>query len=249
MSHPWYETYFGADYLSIYRLADTAAQLAMLERLLAPYAGGRILDLPCGHGRHSVPLAQRGFQMVGLDLSPVFLDVARGAARQAHLPPRFARADMRVMPIADASCDAAICMFTSLGYFDSDAQHRGVLCEFSRVVKPGGGLVLDLANIDAVRRQPPTSHWTKDGVEVHSRYSFDEASRRATTYRQVTFADGRTAEYDSSVRLFEAAEIEPMLHTSGWAIIEQQGSYAGGPVVPEQPRRILVCRRQRQELL
>ncbi|MBI5833192.1 MAG: class I SAM-dependent methyltransferase [Armatimonadetes bacterium] len=241
MNEPWYETYFGADYLSIYRLADTAEQLALLEGLLAPFAGGRILDLPCGHGRHSVPLAQRGFQMVGVDLSSVFLNVALSAARAARTPARFARGDMRAMPVGTDSVDAAICMFTSLGYFDSDDQHLGVLREFARVVRPGGALVLDLANIDAVRAQADSAHWTKDGVEVSSHYSFDESAKRARTERLVTFADGRTAHYESSVRLFEEAEILDLLSAAGWRVSEQLGSYAGGSVSPRLPRRILVC--------
>jgi len=242
MNEAWYETYFGADYLSIYRLADTAEQLALLERLLAPFAGGRILDLPCGHGRHAAPLAAAGFQVVGVDLSTVFLHVAASAERAKDLPVRLARADMRVMPLASSAFDAAICMFTSLGYFDTDEEHLGVLREFARVVRPGGGLVLDLANIDAVRVQPDSAQWRKNGVEVSSRYAFDESTRRAVTRRLVRFDDGRTAEYESSVRLFEAAEIESLLRAAGWRVIEQLGSYGGGEVSSALPRRILVCR-------
>lgn len=244
MNEAWYQSYFGADYLSIYRLADTAEQLALLDRLLAPYAGGRILDLPCGHGRHCVPLAQAGFEVVGLDLSPVFLGVAAQAARGESLPLRLGRADMRWMPLATATFDAAICMFTSLGYFDTDEEHLGVLREFARVVRPGGGFVLDLANIDAVRRQRPTAQWSKNGVEVRSRYAFDESTRRAATYRLVTFADGRTAHYESSVRLFEAEEIGGLLAAAGFGITRCYGSYAGEELSPERPRRILVCERR-----
>jgi SAM-dependent methyltransferase len=240
---PWYARYFGADYLRIYRLADTEEQLALLRRVLAPWQGGRLLDLPCGHGRHAVTLASEGWRVCGLDLNPTFLTVARleAARRGVSLP--LARADMRRVPLADAGFDALICMFTSLGYFDSDEEHQGVLLEFARLLRPGGGFVLDLANVDAVRRQPPEAHWMKEGVEVHSTYLWDEATHRAETRRDVSFPDGRREHYASSVRLFESAELAAMLAVAGFTVLERYGSYAGEPLAEDRPRRIVVARR------
>jgi SAM-dependent methyltransferase len=239
---PWYERYFGADYLRIYRLADTEEQLAFLRTVLAPYRGGGwVLDLPCGHGRHCLTLASEGWRLVGLDLSPTFLAVAGRRAAELALPGRLARADMRFVPLADGACAAAICMFTSLGYFDRDAEHQQVLDEFGRVVAAGGRLVLDLANINAVRRQPPGAEWRKDGVQVVSRYLWHEDRRRAETRRTVTFADGRVEHYQSSVRLFEADEIEAMLAAAGFAIETVYGSYRAEPLTETQPRRLLVA--------
>lgn len=240
----WYRNYFGPEYLQIYRFADTNEQRAFLTRALAEYlAGARVLDLPCGHGRHAVHLAQAGAAMHGLDLNRLFLGLARQAAREAEVPLRLARGDMRRTPWADAAFDAAICMFTSLGYFDDPADNQQVLDEFARVVRPGGRFILDLANIDAVRRQKPSASWEKDGVRVDSRYLWDEATKRAGTERRATFADGRTTELSSSVRLYEETEILAMLDRAGWRVEEQRGSYGGGPVDDDSPRRILLCRR------
>ncbi len=243
MDTPWYQTYFGADYLSIYRLADTEDQLALLRRVLAPLAGGLIYDLPCGHGRHTGPLTRDGYRIVGLDLSETFLRVAQDRARTEGWPARLARADLRDLPLVHGRADAVICMFTSLGYFDDDREHAAVVVEFARLVRPGGRLVLDLANIDAVRMQPPTSSWTKDGVEVHSTYCFDESTKRAHTAREVRFPDGRQEHYESSVRLFEADELRGLFAIAGWHLDDQLGTYAGDPVTPHTPRRISLCTR------
>ena len=240
----WYARYFGADYLRIYRLADTGEQLAFLREALADLApGARVLDLPCGHGRHAVELARWGWRVVGVDLSPTFLATAAAAAAHAGQRLALVRGDMRRFPLSDAAFPAAICMFTSLGYFSDDAQHQAVLDEFARVLMPRGRFVLDLANIDAVRAQPTSAEWERDGVRVRSRYLWDEATRRATTQREAVFADGRVEHYESSVRLFEAAEIETMLARAGLAIERVQGAYTGGPVTPESRRRILICAR------
>ncbi|MCC7491460.1 MAG: methyltransferase domain-containing protein [Fimbriimonadaceae bacterium] len=242
---PWYQRYFGSDYLRIYRLADTAEQIAFLRDLLR-HSGppGRLLDLPCGHGRHAVEIAGWGWQVTGLDLSPPFLQVAAQAAGAAGRPVRLVRGDMRCFPLASATFEVSICMFTSLGYFDEVAENARVLREFWRVTRPGGRFVLDLANIDFVRQQAPRAEWSKDGVTVRSEYLWSEATRRAVTRRWATFDDGRAEQYESSVRLFEGAEIEGLLAASGFVVESQQGAYRGGPVSPQLPRRILLCRRR-----
>ncbi len=243
----WYRRYFGPDYLRIYRLADTPAQLAFLTARLAPLAPARVLDLPCGHGRHAVPLSRLGLRFVGLDLSLPFLHVAQRSAADEGVPLPLVRGDMRWFPFTAASFDAAICMFNSLGYFERDEDNQLVLNEFGRVVRPGGPLLLDLANIDHVRIQPTFSAWEKDGTRVETEYVWHEAARQAETVRQVTFDDGRHETYRSLVRLFEADEIEPMLTAAGFAIEARQGSFDGGTVHPDRPRRILMCRRTPHE--
>jgi len=241
---PWFERYFGIDYLRIYRLADTAVQLAMLRRHLGDLpAGTRLLDLPCGHGRHAVELATWGLDVTGLDLSPDFLAVARQSAAERDARVRLVRADMRALPLANASFAAAICLFNSLGYFDQVTDNQTVLGEFGRVVRPGGRLILDLANIDYVRRQPDSAYWEKDGAKVTTRYEWHETTRRTVTRRQVVFDDGRYETYESSVRLFEAAEIEPMLVQAGWRVVARYGYYDEVPLELTSPRRILFCNR------
>ena len=241
---PWFERYFGLDYLRIYRLADTPAQLGLLRRLLGDRpAGTRLLDLPCGHGRHAVEVASWGLEVTGLDLTADFLAVAGAAAAAQGVRLRLVRGDMRWMPFADGAFDVAICMFTSLGYFDQMAENQVVLDEFGRVVRSGGQLLLDLANIEYVRHQPESGYWEKDGTRVATQYLWHEATQRAETRRQVTFADGREETYESSVRLFEPGEIEAMLKRAGWQITARWGTYNEDPVAAANPRRILLCER------
>lgn len=240
----WYRRYFGPDYLRIYRLADTAAQLEFLTAVLRPLAPATVLDLPCGHGRHAVPLSRLGLRFHGLDLSLPFLHVARRAAADGGVTFPLVRGDMRWFPFADGAFDAAICMFNSLGYFERDEDNALVLNEFGRVLRPGATFVLDLANIDYVRVQPGSSSWEKDGARVRTEYLWHEDTRRAETIRRVDFDDGRAETYRSLVRLFEADEIEPLIAAAGFTIETRQGSFVGGEIHRDRPRRIFVCRRQ-----
>src|ERR1051326_4605830 len=86
---PWYKTFFGADYLQMYTFLTperTEREVEGIIRLLNLPAGSSLLDLCCGHGRHTIALARRGFHMSGLDLSPVFLQQAREEADQQGGP-------------------------------------------------------------------------------------------------------------------------------------------------------------------
>ncbi len=94
----------------------TTQQVEFIADVLGLPAGARILDLCCGHGRHAVPLAQRGFAVTGLDLSAYHLRLARKAAREAGVRVRWLRRDMRDIP-SQGEFDAVINMFSALRVF------------------------------------------------------------------------------------------------------------------------------------
>ena len=96
---PWYVIYFDEQYFDIYgqMLSEdrTTRELDGIEKLLALPPGSRILDLACGHGRHAIPLAQRGYQVTGQDLSEAFLERARAEAQARGVMVRWVHRDMR----------------------------------------------------------------------------------------------------------------------------------------------------------
>src|SRR2546428_2156051 len=75
----WWQTGFGPSYLALYDdfLAErTPVEVDQIEALLQLHPPRRILDLPCGQGRHAIELARRGYEVTGVDLSPYMLGVA-----------------------------------------------------------------------------------------------------------------------------------------------------------------------------
>src|SRR4051812_20193450 len=99
MSETWYREIFNEEYLRLYLPSLTAErtkrEVEELCGLLQLPAGAKILDLCCGHGRHSVALAERGYQVTGQDLSGHFLDIARTAAAERGAEVRWVHGDMR----------------------------------------------------------------------------------------------------------------------------------------------------------
>jgi SAM-dependent methyltransferase len=127
--------------------ARTAREVATVLRVARAHFGARadarrlrILDVPCGAGRHARALATQGFAVVGLDLQEHALRRLR--------PVPCAVADMRSLPVASGSFDLVLNLWNSLGYFLEEAEDLVPLGEFRRVLRPGGLAVLQ-ADLDA----------------------------------------------------------------------------------------------------
>ena len=87
---------------------------------------GYILDLCCGIGRHSVLLAERGYNVVGVDISPVFIGRANEIAKEENVQDKckFLVGDVRKLEdvLQREVFDAVICIFSSLGYYDDPTE-------------------------------------------------------------------------------------------------------------------------------
>jgi SAM-dependent methyltransferase len=104
---------------------------------------GRLLDLGCGTGRLLVPFADRGWEVIGVDLSPAMLAVAQGkVGPRAEL----VCGNLTQLPFADGSFDAAACLFSTLGMVIGAEMRRRVLGHVARVLRPGGRFVLHVHN-------------------------------------------------------------------------------------------------------
>lgn len=236
----WFEDWFGEEYLTLYPHRDeTEAQHAveMIDKQLGARNVSKALDLACGAGRHTRPLADRWWT-VGLDLSPVLLNVAHSAEPEGN----YVRGDMRVLPFADRSFDLCVNLFTSFGYFDSDAQHLRVLAEVARVMSIGGLFVLDFLNSESVEANLVARDERRVGSQVvEQRRSITDNGRYVE--KRISLA-GSDKQFIERVRLFPVEELEMMLEESGFAVQAKHGDYSGGPIVSNSPRAILFAVRE-----
>ena len=105
MSEPWWKSYFGDDFfdlhIDLFPEEDSRREVASMVEMLGLPADARVLDVPCGWGRHTQLLARGGFQAVGADLSPALL----ARAERGKRAPAYTAADIRFLPFRDASFD------------------------------------------------------------------------------------------------------------------------------------------------
>ncbi len=143
MASNWIHGFFDASYVRLLRAqwpeAVTREQVGFAARVLNLRRGTRVLDVPCGFGRHARFLARRGIMVVGVDLSRAMLAEARRSGPEARLS--FVRADMRRLAYR-GEFDAVLNLYTSFGYF-SPRENRDVLRRMARALKPGGRILID----------------------------------------------------------------------------------------------------------
>lgn len=110
-------------------------------------APGRLIDLGCGTGRLLIPLAQRGFWVLGVDLSMEMLRMARGKAEAAGVSVHLLQANLVELGCLDeASFDYAACLFSTLGMIQGQASRRRMVAQVQRLLRPGGTVILHVHN-------------------------------------------------------------------------------------------------------
>ena len=239
----WFTRWFGKEYLELYPHRDAAearAAVQLIRRAVGGIGGtpiDRALDLACGSGRHARVLRE-WMWTVGFDLSMTLLT---GALQESPASP-YVRGDMRSLPFADHAFGLVVNLFTSFGYFETDAQHLRVLAEVGRVTRRGGTFVLDYLNAEEVRRTlVPFDERTVQGRRVQQQRSI---SRDGRYVEKTITAEGCDHPYVERVRLFTADELRMIIEESGFAIRHEYGDYDGSAWMDTSPRVILIAERE-----
>jgi histidinol-phosphate/aromatic aminotransferase/cobyric acid decarboxylase-like protein/SAM-dependent methyltransferase len=231
---PWYEHYFGADYWRYagaeYTPSRTAAEVDYLSSVLP--GSGRVLDLGCGTGRHSVALARRGYDVVGVDVSAWALARAADAAAEAGVEVEFRRVDLLGPWPALPPVDAVVCV-QAFGW-GSDAEQLRMLRAARAALTPGGILVLDHSNVSAIlRAYQPESVVEVEGSTFHFLRTYDAVSGRSGGELRVRRPDGSAVVLPDDVRLYYPPELATLLARAGFEVERVDADFtAGGPVAP-----------------
>jgi ubiquinone/menaquinone biosynthesis C-methylase UbiE len=227
-----WDAFFSGFYLRAYagdEREDAAAQAAAAARLAGCEAGADLLDVPCGFGRHSVPLARAGYRVVGVDRSEALLAEARRRAGGARWP-KLTRADYRELPFADASFDGAINLFTSLGYLGDEEDTRA-LAEIGRVLRPGARLVIEAMHRDLLVREFSDQDWrlVGEGRLLLERRTFDAVAGIAQVTQTLIEGGGGRDSRSYSIRVYSATELLAMLSRAGFSDARCHGDLEGAP--------------------
>ena len=219
---------FDEDYLRtlpFLRPDQTLREVEFVAAALNCPAGGELLDIGCGYGRHAIELVQRGFNVTGLDLSLPLLIRAADEAQRRALSVNFVHADMREMAF-EKQFDGAYCMLTSFGYFDEEANLR-VAERIGRALKPGARLLLDIVNRDYIVGDLPVRVWWEGtGCVVLEEVDFNFHTSRINTHRSIVFEDGRQLEQELSIRAYSLHEIGRLLRQAGFRVTDVSGHLA-----------------------
>ena len=241
----WHESFFEGLYGRVlagqFDEAASLEQARLVRRLLRLRRGERVLDIPCGQGRLTVPLAETGLLMTGLDRTAGYLCRARRAAKRAGVRACFLCADMRAIAF-DAEFDAAFNWFSSFGYF-SDAENAAFLERIWAALRPGGRFLIETINKSFVlARCRPVQHQQLGGVEVVVRNRWNPRTGRM--HGEWTLRRGRHRErHRMNLRLFNGTEMRRAMRRAGFVDIHLHGRPPLGRFTRHSRRLMAVARR------
>lgn len=240
----WHRSFFKTSFYnpaSPAALAKAGAEASFVIRKMKLRAGDRLLDLCCGPGRHAVPLAKKGLEVTGYDLSADYLKEAAERAAKARVKVRFLKGDMRRLAFK-GEFDAATSLFTSFGYFRKFSDDMLVLKGAARALRPGGYLLLDIVNRERLKRELRQRYWEKLGKNDYSLDESEPAGDGIVTTR--TRLKGGAAESRTYfVRLYSKARISAALRKAGLKPLRCWGGFDGSPFGPGSRRLIVLARR------
>ena len=271
MTASWTEKLFNLAYVNAEGLRhsrqSTSRECDLVLRLLDLKTSDSILDLACGHGRHALELAKRGFRgIVGLDYSEAALDHARAEAKSNLLALEFVQGDMRTLEF-EQQFKAIYNVYNSMFYWD-DSTHHQILQGIYRALQPNGKFLLEVYNRDAkVLEKNLEQHWFFGRWRILKRhlslvkgyYRFNNLYTITTSkfdidqgvmYGTKTIRTlGKTLQTDAfMVRLYTLSELKTMLLANGF-VVEQIVSSPDGETSLRlgSPRLMIIARKGHHE--
>jgi len=224
------------------RWQDAAGEIEQIITLLHINRNDYILDLCCGEGRHCLELARKGYRVMGVDKSSLYLKRAATKSGKEKLPANFIQDDMRLFR-QDSTFEVILNLFTSFGYFEDPRDEEQVIMNVHASLKPGGVFLLHLIGKETMALNLIERDWyEEDGMYVL------EERRPAKDWtwldnRWIIFKDNKRSEVNLSLRLYSAAELRSLLTACGFKEITLYGDLEGNPYDQYASRLVITGRK------
>jgi SAM-dependent methyltransferase len=198
--------------------------------LLQLKSGACVLDLGCGTGRHSLELARRGFQVIGIDRTAMFLEEARTRAAAEKLKIQFVEADMRTF-VSPEKFDAIVNLYTSFGYFEDPEEDKRVLKNVFASLKLGGKFLIDVIGKEVFARMIPfrEHEWFEDQDVFYLQETKPIENWSRVKGRWIRFKNNEKKEFTISHQLYSGSELLSLLHEAGFPTVSLFGELTGLP--------------------
>jgi SAM-dependent methyltransferase len=220
--------------------------------------GSKILDLSCGIGRHSINLAKKGYQVVGYDPSPLYIEKAKQAVIDeiagTRTEIRFYQAEIdRVAEVLLANGEGdfdAVIMFDSIG-FVGEAQDLQILTNIFKLAATNCILVTETENRDwIIRNLHPEIDLEFEKLKIHETWRFNlETSAAESRSKFYEKSPNRTSlrlvlDLNTRIRLYSLHELIRIISMAGWKYIKSLGDLLTlEPASSETPDILTISRK------
>ena len=239
----WIEDWFGSDYYAmLYKHRDFKEAKSLLDNLISLlnlHSGSRVLDCGCGRGRHSVYLAEKGFETTGIDLCTNNIEPLKKYETKNLT---FYTHDIRNL-FRINYYDAVLSLFTSFGYFEKDTENNKAIKSMASALKKDGWLVLDFMNAEKKSKELICDE--KINIEgIH--FAIKRFSENGFIIKEITVSDKeKHLVFREKVKAYKQAELENFLTQNGIERVHLLGDYELNPFDEKKSDRLILIGRKK----
>lgn len=226
---------------------------AAMERFYVEAAGGpgqRVLELACGSGRFTVPLAASGALVTGGDVSETMLSHARVAVAQRGVSAELIQLDMRDF-VLGRRFDAIVIAANSLMHLHSRADFARAFSAIRQHLAPGGRLVFDvfvpsqrLLSLPAGRREllGTFAHPRLGDVTIEETIAYDPITQVSRADWYWSTADRKDFRHTPlELRQIFPQELPLLVELGGLRLVDRYGDFDRNPLAAGSRRQVCVC--------
>jgi SAM-dependent methyltransferase len=233
---------------ALYDVIVPPAPCESFYRSLAHRVDGHVLELACGTGRLSVPLAQDGHRVIGLDNSAAMLRAARQKAGEAAVEIEFIEADMRSFALGREFA-LVILSCNSLSHLVTNEELVGALRRISWHLAPGGLLAFDIVNprladlVRAGRSARLDVVQGGSGAAIEELLAYDPVSQVRVLQWHLTARDERRRTEEMRLRTIFPQELPLLLNAAGLELAARFGDFEGNSLSADSLNQVCIAHR------
>ncbi|MCX6353168.1 MAG: class I SAM-dependent methyltransferase [Bacteroidetes bacterium] len=234
----WFHHWFGSPYYNcLYAHRNDAEAHLFIDNLLIHLQlkpNAKITDAGCGKGRHSIYLANKGFDVTGLDITKENIDEANESANE-HL--RFFIQDIRIH-FPTSMQDLVINVFTSFGYFKTESEDLAALQNMYDCLAPNGFFVMDFLNAEWVKSIIIPYHEAEMGGY---KFIINKKIEDGFVRKYIRVIDGeKEMDFMEEVKLLSHQKLTEYFATIGFKIQGVYGDYSLNPFDEQKSERLII---------
>ena len=241
----WYKEGWNLDIKEQSWTENTKDQVNFIIKSLDLKGDEKILDLACGYGRHCLEFAKRGYKVVGVDITKIYVEDACKEAKKTGLEAEFICSDIRVVQFENEFDVVLNLADGAIGYLEDDNENLKIFDVISKALKKGGKSFIDIQSGDYADSHFPQRLWEAgDRTLTLSKFEWNKETR-IMLYGQMDIKYGAVLKnpemnYGNPTRLYTKEEIGQIMKARGMEVYDTYCDYNGSRA-SENGIQLIVC--------
>lgn len=215
--------------------------------------GEPILELACGTGRITIPLARQGLDVTGLDISEGMLKVAKEKTEREHLSCKFIHADCRKFSL-HKKFNLIFIPFNSIAHIHDRESFEALCNSVKEHLAENGHFIIDIFNprferlmgdpsnrFHVAEYEDPYGHET---ITITENNIYEKATQ--INHIKWYYKIGNKEEFavELNMRIYYPEELDNLLYYNGFDIVDKFGDFDGSPFESNSPKQLIICRKR-----